>query len=129
MEDYEITFGTWLRQKLNERGWSQRRLAQMIGASTGMLSGWANDKRRPEPGNVAKIAAALGVPEVEALTRAGYRQRRDTDMDPLRAEALEVLRQLPMSVVPTVMDFMRWQQAEVLRPRPLGRPTGRRSAG
>ena len=75
MDDYEVTFGTWLRQKLNARGWSQRRLAQMIGASTGMMSGWAGDKRRPEPGNVAKIAAALGVPEEEALTRAGYEVR------------------------------------------------------
>lgn len=128
-DDYEVTFGTWLRQKLNERGWSQRRLAQMVGASTGMMSGWAGDKRRPEPGNVAKIAAALGVPEEEALTRAGYRQRRDTDMDPRRAEALEMLRQLPLSVVPTVVDFMRFQQAEALRPRRLDPPTVRRSAG
>lgn len=115
--DYETSFGTWLRQALNDRGWSQRRLAQMIGASTGMMSGWCGDKRRPEPDNVVKIAQALGVPEEEALTRAGYRQRKDTDMNPQRAEALEMLRQLPLSELPTVMDFLRWRAFEALRPR------------
>lgn len=129
MDDYEISFGTWLRRKLVERNLNQRRLALMIGASTGMVSGWAHDKRRPEPDNVAKIAQALGVPEEEALVRAGYRQRRDTDLDPRRAELVEMARQLPLSEAASVMDFMRWRTTEALRPRRLDPPTGRRTAG
>lgn len=128
MDDYEITFGTWLRRKLVERNLNQRRLAVMIGASTGMVSGWANDKRRPEPDNVTRIAQALGVPEEEALTRAGYRSRKDTDMDPVRAELVEMARQLPLSEAATVMDFIRWRQSEALRPRVV-RPATRQEAG
>ena len=126
--DYEMSFGTWLRQKIVEKGTNQRQLALRIGASTGMMSGWVHDRRRPEPDNVARLAQALGVPEEEALVRAGYRRRKDTDLDPVRAELIEMARQLPLSEAAAVIDFMRWRQAEALRPRSI-RPATRQSAG
>lgn len=128
MEDYDVPFGVWLKRKLNERGLNQRRLAMMIGASTGMVGMWANDRRRPSPPYVLKIAQALGVPEEEVQVRVGYRQRRDTDMHPLRAEALEMLRQLPLEELPMVIDFMRWRAVEAVRPRPVAGPA-REQAG
>lgn len=129
MPDYEQSFGTWLREKIRERGTNQRRLSLAVGASSGMVSGWANDRRRPSPEYVAKIAQALGVPEEEAQVRAGYRARRDTDLDPRRAELLEMARQLPLSEAEIVLGFMRWRLQEALRPRPIRQAPGQTAAG
>ncbi len=120
-EDYEISFGTWLKDRINTVGTNQRQLALQIGASSGMMSNWIRDTRKPSPENCAKLAQALAVPEEEVLVRAGYRRRKDTDPDPRRAALVEMARQLPLSEAEAVMDFMRWRTYERLRSRPLRR--------
>ena len=117
MVDYEESFGSFLRRKLAESGLRQSQAARRIGATSGMMSGWVNNRRVPEPENVTRLAELLAVDPNEMLTRAGYRKRRDTDLHPKRAELLEMARQLPLEEADLVLGFMRWRLEEAYRPR------------
>ena len=108
MVDYEESFGGFLRRKLAEAGLTQAQAARKIGATSGMMSNWVQNKRVPEPPNVDKLAELLAVDPNEMQTRAGYRKRRDTDLHPKRAELLEMARQFPLEDADVVMSFMRW---------------------
>lgn len=64
----------------------QADLARRIGASTGAVSDWANDKRLPDTASCEKIADVLHVSVDTVLTRAGHRPA-DPFYDPDSPEA------------------------------------------
>lgn len=120
--DYEETLGSYIRRKIAERGLNQRQAALRIGVTSGMMSNWANDKRRPDPENIPKLAALLAVDEDDLSIRAGYKRRRDLDLHPKRAELLEVARQLPIEQADLAIGFMKWRLEESYRPRTVPPP-------
>lgn len=122
--DYEGTLGSYIRQKLAEKGLNQRQGALRIGVTSGMMSNWVHDKRRPDPENIPKLAALLSVDPDELMVRAGYRPRRDTDLHPKRAELLEVARQLPLDQADLAIEFMKWRLETSYRPRSASSPDG-----
>ena len=120
--DYEESLGSYIRRKIAERGLNQRQAALRIGVTSGMMSNWCNDKRRPEASNIPRLAALLAVDEDDLAIRAGYKQRRDTDLHPKRAELLEVARQLPIEEADIAIGFMKWRIEERYRPRSVRPP-------
>lgn len=129
MVDYEESFGGFLRRKLAEAGLTQSQACRRLGITSGMMSNWVNNKRVPEPNNVDQLARLLAVDPNEMQTRAGYRERRDTDLHPMRAELLEMARQLPLSEAEIVLGFMRWRLEEAYRPRLSWRSSDHQDGG
>lgn len=73
------TFGQWLRHELARREMKQADLARRLGASTGAISDWVNDKRIPDPSSIHRIADVLFVDVDEVLAIAGHRPRLPQD--------------------------------------------------
>lgn len=65
------TFGEWLQEQLDNRGWSRPRLARMIEYSPGAIAAWIRGDRIPEERACDAIAAALGVDHNEVRRLAG----------------------------------------------------------
>src|SRR3954465_14150263 len=79
--DKDMTFGDWLRKKLNEAGISNAELARRVGVSATHVSNLVRDfsPSRKSPGGsrpgeelVGRIAKALHADEDEARLAAGY---------------------------------------------------------
>jgi len=110
-------FDWWLREMLDLRDWTQSDLARRTGASTSLVSGWVNGRKRPSARNAQAIADALDVPVNLVLVRLGLRPvdripdgmerveglMRTVDMTPDRIVALE-------SVLQGWADFDRRQR-------------------
>jgi transcriptional regulator with XRE-family HTH domain len=54
------TLAARLRQRLNELGWSQRRLAEVSGVPQPRLSDILNGQHKPNLATLERIAAAMG---------------------------------------------------------------------
>lgn len=128
--DYDEPFGVWVSRKVAETGMSQRAASREMGVTPGLLNSWIKGHRRPSPESIRKLAAFLAIPEEEVMIRAGLRRRRDTDMHPLRAELIELARQVPLSEARVCADFLRHRTREAMAgrgmdtPIPAGLPAG-----
>lgn len=67
-----MQFGNWLRQRLDQRGWTASRLADEIGVPRGTVGRWLKGERRIQDDLAKRVARALGVDERLALHHAGY---------------------------------------------------------
>lgn len=68
-----------LQMKLQQTGWTQKRLAAELGVGETVLSRWLSaTPPQPEPENCAKLARILDVPLEEMLQLAGYALDPDT---------------------------------------------------
>ena len=56
-----VTFGKRLQAMLDERGWSQRKFADMIMFSTSSVSCWCTDRAEPTLTAIESMCVALGV--------------------------------------------------------------------
>lgn len=65
----------WVIERLNEKGWSMRRLGDEIGWDIATISRALNGKRPFRIGEVSMIANALGVSVQEILPRLGLKPR------------------------------------------------------
>jgi len=83
-----MTFGQWLRQKLNDKRMSNAELARRVHVSPTYVSNLVRDyspnmisNRAPRPGEdiVERIARALGAPLDEARLAANYAPRSVED--------------------------------------------------
>lgn len=83
-----LTFGDWLRDELDDRGWRQEDLAIQVGVDPSTVSNWANDQTKPQPGHCDGIARVWGIDRNEVRTRAG--RRPIIQRDPVR-----IHRELP----------------------------------
>lgn len=89
------SFGEWLSEQLDERGWTQAELARRAYISQSTLNRIVNGMRQPGPDATQAIAKALGKPPAEVFRHAGLlppvpeRRRREFE------EVAEQLAALP----------------------------------
>jgi transcriptional regulator with XRE-family HTH domain len=75
-----------LRHARQERGWSQRRLAQEVGVSHSSISSWERGSSLPEPANVVDLEGALELESGTLARMLGY-----MPMETMRREMRTVL--------------------------------------
>ncbi|MGM1048679.1 Transcriptional regulator, contains XRE-family HTH domain [Paenibacillus uliginis N3/975] len=76
----EQSFGSYLKQLREERGWSMNQLAQAAEISGSQISRIENGLRGvPKPQTIRKIADALDGSYEELMKRAGYLESEHTD--------------------------------------------------
>ena len=66
-----MDFGVWLQGQLDNRGWTQARLARRSGVSTGQIARVINGTRAPGPDFCRAVAKALDLPEELVFRQAG----------------------------------------------------------
>ena len=71
----------WMRRQMARREWTQADLARALGASSGRVSEWLNQKRTPDPESCDRIADVFGADADLVLTLAGHRPA-PLDYDP-----------------------------------------------
>jgi transcriptional regulator with XRE-family HTH domain len=82
----KTTFGSRLREKRLEKGWSQYYLASRAGCTNSNISYLENHpNQKPKIETVESLAAALSWPINEARRLAGYRES-DDNLSPLEVE-------------------------------------------
>ena len=57
-----MTFGERLRKARKDKGFTQKQLADLIGAKHNSISDWENNKNRPDPDTIEYICGALEIP-------------------------------------------------------------------
>lgn len=57
-----MTFGERLRKARKNKGFTQKQLADLIGAKHNSISDWENNKNRPDPDTIEYICGALEIP-------------------------------------------------------------------
>jgi transcriptional regulator with XRE-family HTH domain len=70
--DQRDAFRQALRHARQERGWSQRRLAQQVGVSHSAISSWERGSSLPEPANVVDLERALSLESGMLARMLGY---------------------------------------------------------
>jgi transcriptional regulator with XRE-family HTH domain len=70
--DQRDAFRQALRHARQERGWSQRRLAQQVGVSHSAISSWERGSSLPEPANVVDLERALSQESGTLARMLGY---------------------------------------------------------
>ena len=68
----KISFGDWLRQKIEKRGWDQSELARRTGLAHGQISRFISGSRHPGPNPCIAIADALGLSREEVFRARGW---------------------------------------------------------
>lgn len=82
----KTTFGSTLRKKREEKGWSQYYLASRAGCTNSNISYLENHpNQKPKIETVEALSAALGWPIYEARRLAGYLES-DDNLSPLDVE-------------------------------------------
>lgn len=106
-------FWKWLRQQLDERGWSPQKLAEEAGLERSHVYKLISPEynQQPRRATVLRIANALGVPTSEALRAAGYLSSASVvyDTNDLIAETASVLREVLERYYPDAIRFLRRQ--------------------
>ncbi len=87
------TFGDWLENEMNDRGWRPVDLANKARISRGSLSNIINDLRRPGPDICRAIANALQVPPEKVFRQAGLLPPKPETEEKLE-EAMHLFQQL-----------------------------------
>ena len=57
-----MTFEERLRKARKDKGFTQKQLADLIGAKHNSISDWENNKNRPDPDTIEYICGALEIP-------------------------------------------------------------------
>ena len=73
-----MTVGEEIKRLRNEKGFSTTKLAEMSGVSKGYISQFENDKFKPSPEILLKLASSLGVSKLHLYRVAGLLD--DTDI-------------------------------------------------
>lgn len=97
------TTGDRIRERREDRGWTQEKLAQTAGISKGFLSDLENNKRNVSAEYVLRIANALGV-SLDYLMR-GEENQRDAARSPVRIppELSSIAQELNLTYAETLM--------------------------
>jgi transcriptional regulator with XRE-family HTH domain len=113
------TWGEWVKQQLDQRGWNYARAATESGLPPSAISQWVNrPHQEPSLANIRKLADALGIPILTALVAAGYITSEEAGQPPappVDAAELSTL-QLLEEIKARVTDHL-----DELDPQPPGR--------
>jgi transcriptional regulator with XRE-family HTH domain len=66
------SFGDWLQDELQQRGWNQAELARRSRITTAQISRIMTGEQHPGPTVCQKLARALHLPVEEVFRRAGF---------------------------------------------------------
>ena len=118
----DLSFGEWLREELQHRGWTQVALAERMPMDRDLMSKqshvskWLRNERRPSPKSCAVIAAALELPLDELLTRAGHRgvdmKMPDEGTSPVRDHLISLIAQTPEDRLQHLVPLFEWMYRE-----------------
>jgi transcriptional regulator with XRE-family HTH domain len=72
------TFGSYLRERRIQAGFSRATLARQSGISLAMIENLEHNRVPPDDADIRLLAAALGIEETEVLVQAGYVLRSDS---------------------------------------------------
>lgn len=64
--------GSWLTHQMERKSISVRRLADALGVTDKTVYGWRDDRGAVSETRIPKLAAALGISEIEARRGLGY---------------------------------------------------------
>lgn len=86
--------------KAAKRAGSQKNLAEMLGVSETVVSGWKSGKRKIQPEDVAAVAHIAGYDATKFLALATLNQAKGTPKEKVLQEALgESIRQLESTLL------------------------------
>ena len=104
------TFGNWLEQEINERGWSQAELARKATSSRTSINNIINGRRDPGPEMCRAIANALNLPQEYIFKKAGLIDvdNGEEDTSPTLEEANELMEQLPEEYQQQALALIRF---------------------
>lgn len=66
-----MTTGTVIKRYRTERGWSQRKLASLIGVTHPAITQWEGGQRHPRRRYIERLAAVFGVNERDLEDESG----------------------------------------------------------
>lgn len=106
--NFIVEFGEWLRNVLEEKGWTQGELSRRANVSRGAISNIISKRRLPSPESCVNIAQAFNMPPETVLRMAGYLPDIEADSATTR-KILEFARRLEESSRKEILDFMRFK--------------------
>jgi transcriptional regulator with XRE-family HTH domain len=123
------TFGLWLSQEIERRGWNRSEVARRGGISPSMLDKIINEFAKPGPKTCLALAKAFEMDETEVFRMAGIfpshprRVVRERKIVYVTGEDLVELRSLWDGLTPEdrerILDLMRRLQPQI-EPRIIG---------
>ena len=96
-----MTFGKRLRASRNAKGFTQKQLADKIGAKHNSISDWENDKNKPDPDTIELLCGVLEITPNYLLNT------NSEDFSPLEKEIIKKYRALDehgKELVDTILD-------------------------
>jgi transcriptional regulator with XRE-family HTH domain len=113
----EPSYSAWSLEEMRRREWRQADFARAAGVDVSMVSRWLQG-RRPDPGSLERVAAALGADLDALLTLAGHRPRSPRDDDPRVATLVAKVRQVTWTperflIVDALLDDLRQRSSRV----------------
>lgn len=107
------SFGAWLMQELDARGWSKSDFSRRSGFDRSVVSRWVADNRRPGLDSAKAIADALNVDVSVVLTRLGLGIPANDDLERERLQAmLSALRLTPERSVMLAQLLQMWAETD-----------------
>jgi transcriptional regulator with XRE-family HTH domain len=100
------TFGTWLANELEDRGWSMSELGRRCGVSHVAISRAISGERNPSAALCSAIARAFRIPPEMVFRRAGLLPEASEEVPGL-GEAVFLFRKLPQDERHRILLFMR----------------------
>ena len=73
----ENTFGSFLKQKRQEKNLTQKQLANLLFVTVSAVNKWEKDVARPDISLLPKLSEILGVTEHELITASVDKQLRE----------------------------------------------------
>lgn len=96
-----MTFGTRLRESRKSKGFTQKELANQIGAKHNSISDWENDKNKPDPDTIELLCGVLDITPNYLLNT------NSEDFSPQEYEIIKKYRTLDkygQELVSTILD-------------------------
>lgn len=89
-------FPKWLRERLEERGWTQSDLARRTGVSHSIISRWGTENQDPGARSLVRLAEALDLPVTEVLIGAGILEQ-EPEADPRLLEVWGKMKRMRLT--------------------------------
>ena len=113
-----MTFGERLRKARKDKGFTQKQLADLIGAKHNSISDWENNKNRPDPDTIEYICGALEIP-VSRLFSESVQNKKSPDLtevspgdDKNKQELLQIYDELNADGQTNMMTYAQFLSSQ-----------------